>query len=281
MDLLPEEILKEIFYYLDNKSIIFINRTCKKFVIKSLINKYKDFPRKEDKCKLHQIHQMKNKNNHINDYDINNPNINSILSNYIYDSDMKMIRGDIVFLSKCDYDNRYMIFDNKYKLIIFDGLILIDLKSDDKSFKEYTLPEEFRVIENNVSIKYWIDDQLFNWCVFDCYNIWFDHSQVKNQSLTNIKYGSLFGDKNYAIYGLYTNFLFNNKKYYIVCDYISYDGNQIGEYINQYTLEIENLDVLKYITDKFGNILKSDNIQFKTDLTGLFKCKDDCLVIQL
>jgi len=60
MDELLPELLDIIFSNLNCKSLIIVSRVCKKFVVKHIIEKkkYEGFPRKEGKCKLHQIHDI-------------------------------------------------------------------------------------------------------------------------------------------------------------------------------------------------------------------------------
>jgi hypothetical protein len=270
MDKLPKEILETIFFNLNCKSLILVNRTCKNFNIENILNKKKHdgFPRKEGKCILHQIQDQSLLNM------MTNPNINSIMSNYIYDTNMDVGRGDFVIISKPCH-TQYERSDNDYKLRIFDGLKLIDLENDGRQRENILLPRQFNVIENNVPIKYWVNDQLCKWTIFDVYSVWFDHSSVRDQCLNNIKYDLLFDDP--TKYSVYTHFKYKNNDYYIICDYLMYDGNEWGENINTINLKIENDDTKLYIMNKFRKKLNNDNIKFSAN--ELFTNNENSLVI--
>lgn len=272
MESILEEILEIIFTNLNCKSLILISRTCKRFNIECILNKRKNdgFPRKEGKCILHQIEDETLINI------MTHPNINSIISNYIYDTNMDVIRGDFVIISKSCH-TQYVRFDNNYKISIFNGLKLIDLENDGEQIKNKLLPREFCVIENNVPITYWVNDQLRMWCIFDIYSIWFNHSSVKDQCLTNIKYDMLL--VNQTIYHLYTYFKYNNNHYYIICDYLHYDGNELGKNINSYNLKIENDDNKLYIINEFRKKLNSNNVNFVTN--DIFSSNENILVVQI
>lgn len=271
MEKVPQEILETIFLNLNCKTLTLINRTCKNFNIENILNKKKHygFPRKEGKCVLHQLQDQSLVNI------MTDPNINSIVSNYIYDTNMNVVRGDFVIITKSCH-SQYVRFDNDYKLVIFDGLKLIDLENNGTQIKNTLLPRQFCVIENDVPIKYWFNEQLRGWStIFDVYNVWFDHSSVKDQCLTNVNYDSLFDDQ--ITYHLYTYFKYNNNHYYIVCDYISYDNSEFGTNINSYNLKIENDDTKLYIMNKFSEILNSDNINFYE----IFISNKNTLVVQI
>ena len=204
-------------------------------------------------------------------------NINSIISNYIYDTNMDVIRGDFIIITKSCH-MQYISFDNNYKISIFDGLKLIDLENNGKITKNTLLPREFYVIENNVPVNYWFNDQLRRWStIFDVYSVWFNHSSVKDQCLTNIKYDMLFDDQ--TIYHVYTYFKYNNNYYYIICDYLNYDNSKFGTNINLDNLKIENDDTKLYIINKFRETLNSDNINFSSN--NLFKNNKNKLVLQI
>jgi hypothetical protein len=205
----------------------------------------------------------------------NKSNLISIVSNFVYDNEFDMIRGDLVSITKYDLNKQYMIFGPKIKIFIFDGIRLIDLNKDETKLS--TLPQKFHVIKDDAPIKYWYNDQLRKWCIFDIYGVWFDHSPVKLECLNNIKYGLLF-DSN-SNYGVYTHFNYNNKKYYIVCDYLSYDDSEWGEHINVFNFEIEDDDIKTYILDKFKRLLNSDNVNFITNNT--FTSNENTLIIQI
>lgn len=272
MEKLPREILETIFLDVNCKSLVLISRTCKIFNIKNILDKKKHdgFPRKEGKCILHQI-QDRSLINMMTD-----PNINSIMTNYIYDTNMNVVRGDFAIISK-PCNSQYIRFDNDYKLGIFDGLKLIDLENNGEQIKNTLLPRQFNVIENNIPIKYWDNDQLTKWCIFDVCSVWFDHSSVKDQCLNNIKYDLLFD--NPMRYSVYTHFKYDNNDYYIICDYVSYDDSEWGENINTDNLKIENDDTKLYIINKFMEKLNSDNINFSTP--ELFTNNENTLVVQI
>jgi hypothetical protein len=265
MDELLPELLDIIFSNLNCKSLIIVSRTCKKFNVKHIIEKkkYDGFPRKEGKCKLHQITDKL-----LIDL-IKDPNINSITTNYVYDNKMDIIRGDIVIITKpCNVN--YVRLDNDYKVSIFDGLKLIDTNNK-------LLPSEFQVIKNNVPINYWYNNQMRTWCVFNVYSIWFDHSSVKNECLNNIKYGLQFDNPNN--YSLYTYFNYNNKIYYILCDYLESDTQDLSENINYDNYEIINEETKFIFTCEFYKKLNSDHVEFETH--HLFTDNENSLLIRI
>jgi len=258
MDKILPEILDIIFSNLNCKSIILIGRVCKKFNIRAILDKkkYHGFPRKEGRCVLHINESLL----HM----ISDPNINSIASNYVYDNDMDLVRGDL-YLITGPCEKRYVRYDSNYKLAIFDGLKLIGMENDGNRIINTLLPREFCVIENNVPIKYWVNDQLQKWAIFNIYSVWFDHSLVKDQCLNNIKYDILFDSS--TKYGVYTCFKYNNNDYYIICDYSDYvfhDYNQSEETVNFDDFKIKNDNTKLHIINKFKKKLSHDNVKFKT-----------------
>lgn len=80
------------------------------------------------------------------------------------------------------------------------------------------IPKTFRVIENNVPIKYW-DVKVEEYGKLSNY-IWFDHNLFKEQCLMNIKSGPIL---NYSKM-LYTTFIYDDNEYTITCtDYYNID----------------------------------------------------------
>jgi len=122
---------------------------------------------------------------------------------YLYDMKYDLTRGDLI----C-YEGL-----NEYRndgIHIFDGCKIIDLDYDIDDYG--ALPNEFTVINNNVPIDYWVNNDEHKG--IDHNNlVWFDHNPVKIQCFDNITKinGDLFttfnyNDKIYKIYGYRSDF---------------------------------------------------------------------------
>lgn len=272
MECLPAELVEQICLYLNCKEIILFSRTSKRFLaLKSVLNikKLEGFPREEKRCVVHTIHED------IISSDTQDDDKNSIILNYIYDTNMDVIRGDLVIFN-CEYRNGVDV-KNIYKceIGIFDGIGLQKL-----GYNKYTdsgiLPPEFHVIEDNVPIQYWTKTLLYK-SIFDDHNIYFDHNFVKDQCVNNIVYETMDIFNCSDIYGIYTWFIYNNTKYYIIYDY--YDYEYIECDINTYNYDLigeqtrlDQINLFKnkllvnncefYVHEEFGIIKNYGNILF-------------------
>src|SRR5205823_5946734 len=119
-------------------------------------------------------------------------------TNYFYDNDIHIIRGDLITFDQCN------------NIAIFDGCQIINLDYNVES--DGSLPDEFQVIVNKVPILYWrkIDDMLMT-KAFRYGIIWFDHNLVKNQCLANIKRAT--NDL------IFTSFLYEGVTYRMIYNY--------------------------------------------------------------
>lgn len=195
------------------------------------------FPRITGHCKTHHIPK-----NAVKPAD--SDTLNSFESTkaiaYLKSVNADLIKGDIVLFDsslssdlECEY----------FGVTIFNGEKLIHAKDCEP------MPSEFRVIENDVPIKYW-ETIGNNHGFID--KIWFDQKIVIDQILKNISFDVLIEDKLLGehTYALRTHFTLNNKQYFIIYDYLP-DFSDLDPQHNS-----EDLDELKEL---FINELKSEN----------------------
>lgn len=146
------------------------------------------------------------------------------ISNFIYDIDVDLVRGDLVALhyNKTKPDKNY--------ILIFDGIMLIDFESAyvGSCRSNYYLPREFTVITNNIPIDYWFKNNLgFKYLKY----AWVDIGTIKNQCIDNIRNGDQ--------QEIMTSFCFNN-----VCYTLYYYDEELEcgyDYIlNDFTNKFQN-----------------------------------------
>lgn len=291
MQSLPPEILEIILLQLSCKQIILAHRTCKSFKLlnlNDLLKKkaMKGFPRLSGECNVHEIPMRV-----INDKPFDEVNMYIVL-NYLYDSDIDVVKGDIVLfsiyrrgglLNPSTYYDTINIRDSE--ICIFDGLKLIKLEyKSPNMYKRCKLLKEFHVIENNTPIKYWYTYKL-NYDLFNHDNIWFDHKLVREQCLNNIKYEMISHDMifttiNFKVHGIYTYFIYNNNKYYIIFDYYGSKA-QFKKSIDSFSSAFLNNDCLNNFLYAFKNILNTDDIEFYvTSYINMIKSDDNILFVR-
>lgn len=234
--MIPSEIWKYILLNLRHKNIYSFSKTCKYF--RNLCKdenifeerKWLGFPRIEGHCEAYDIHKFVNYNGYdISLYDLllnakyydsdNEFNrIQNLILDELYETNTCLVRGDLIIFYSDDHSNMGSW--------IFDGIKIMEL--DFNSNFNGMLPEDFTVINNNVSIDYW--KHITKWKknsnnmeyiivkrgIRGYHKIWFDHICVQKQCLDNIKYETEMNI-------ITTNFIYNNINYIIRAVYNSSD----------------------------------------------------------
>jgi hypothetical protein len=190
--LLPE-LWEIIIPCLPVETLIMVTRVSKLFseigtkALKKL--KMKNYPRKS-RAVCHIVPYDQNlDDNFVRPW--NQPPMTHYLTRYLYDNYSDLVRGDLIF-----YDH----WDELYYL--FDGIKVIYLNID--NFGRQHIPKEFTIINDGVPIDYW--DKLPN------SHLWFDHSQVLNQCISNTQCEREFDM-------IFTTFICDNVEYKIVYYY--------------------------------------------------------------
>lgn len=133
--------------------------------------------------------------------------------NYIRAQKIDLIRGDLVlFESALGYRNN--------GVTIFNGTKIMDLYSEVDDYG--SLPPEFRVIEDGVSIRYWHPIDGTGVGIDHNYIVWFNHRLVQDECVRNLQYGTVSND----IYAIFTSFYYNKMTFTIIFDYtdVLYDS---------------------------------------------------------
>lgn len=249
--MLLSEIWKSILLNLRHKYIFSFSKTCKYYknlCIEENIfeeRKWLGFPRKEGHCQAHDITKFAGHNQYdtslydlllnakYNGYGFNK--IQNLILDELYGTNTYLVRGDLIILDN-DYTNT--------GLYIFDGFKIREL--DFKFNLNGILPQNFTVINNNVSIDYWkhitkwkknsnmCEKIIINRGIRGKYKFWFDHDYVKKQCLDNIKYELTPNI-------ITTNFIYNNINYIIRA---SYDNQDIFININRFRKILDSSDKL-------------------------------------
>lgn len=232
----PDEIWLNIFDRLNGRDITIISMTSKK--LNKLINdndivnkiKYKGFPRQEGKCKIHDISGL----DVIFTKDITQ------ITNYLYDNDYDLVRGDIIYLG-CELRP----CNSQY---VFCGIKILQLLEYDINITiGKILPKEFIIDNNNIPLHYWLDSEKF--CDELNFNnmvnfVWVDHKYIK-QNLIKQDDRLIQFKHNDIIYDLRNNQNINDDfiLIYIYRIYIYRDTNSLDSYeyyIHEYQEKEEN-----------------------------------------
>lgn len=150
---------------------------------------------------------------------------------YLRKIDADLVKGDLVIFDAVQgYRNT--------GVTIFDGTNVIDLSDEPDDYG--TLPKVFRVIEDGVPIRYWeyVDDTNEGRGIAHNRIVWFDHSKVLQQCLTNITFG-LVDDKQQNIH---TTFYYEGQHYKII--YEVYDEADIVRYQHELTSRLSDVTQL-------------------------------------
>lgn len=207
MDFLDEIWIQIIF---ELQCIYIINVSCVSKYFRDLCEKenlfkrrkYKGFPRLNGHCKAHDTSKYYNKDDKaLRRSESHELILLSISSgetlNGLIEDNCDLVRGDLICF--CGFLHRYI----HAGIFIFDGYKIIPLGHEVSEYGD--LPNEFTVINDNVPINYWNND---NEKGIEAKLIWFDHKSVKNQCMDNIKC------ENNEVY---TEFVFDGKSYKIIC----------------------------------------------------------------
>lgn len=173
--MLPDEMWTTILEHLNGRDTTCMLLACTLF--KQLITnnnrldniKYSGFPRVEGKCKLYP-------------FNTNFLSIN-LVTNFLYDRNDGLVRGDIVYVSE--------------KVYIFDGIKLMEpLLHKYHIYNSYILPKEFAITNDSIPIDYWyrIDEKFRD---INRY-VWIDSNLIKQHRLSH-KNKFNFKYKNYIL----------------------------------------------------------------------------------
>jgi hypothetical protein len=164
------------------------------------------YPREDGHCRCHYIPGT------VEDED----NPHDAMLRYLGSIEADLRRGDVIRMYGQDYRNE--------GVLMFDGQKLIELAHDHDDYGH--LPQEFRVIEGGVPLHYWDDDEDDEDADHKrgiAHNrvVWFNHALVREQCLTNLKYGEMFESVTVGLtnYGIYTMFTYSGREYRIIFEY--------------------------------------------------------------
>jgi len=259
---LPDELLIIILLELPCKKIIELSNAFKK--IHNLCDKYnliekrkyKGFPRKTGHSMAWnvtnwfvRIHNMEGENFKFRIYQLkeNFGRHLEIILDEMNNRNHDLVRGDLICtkgINDCDNSEVY----------IFDGCSIISL---DYTFDDYGhLPLEFKIINNNVPINYWLKhNQTYGMNHNNRYVImWFDHKDVKQQLLDNIDF---VWTSKYIRKDICTSFITNDIKYMIIYEYF---GMSVGNMLRKDKPDTEGL-----IEDFKQIILNEDILRLELD----------------
>ena len=251
-DLLPDEILKNIFLKLNYKSMLSICISLSNFRKLDKVNeimylkleelKMKGYPRLGGYCFSHDVSKFYTDNiteeMYIDKFtgqiyrlcrrEFNHP----LLLNYLYKINTDLIRGDLILIA--DYKHRTYIFDG-YKILKLDFTI------DDNG----ALPQNFTVINNAVPIKYWkrqYDSNKNNWDgICDNEIVWFNHLSVRDQCIINIAHNEDL---------IFTTFIYDKTIYKIIYYHVNVEDDII---IFTKILSDNKLLLLKHLNENDNN----------------------------
>lgn len=124
---------------------------------------------------------------------------------HLRETNTDLRRGDLIrYQEDAGYRNN--------GVAIFDGEKIVDLYTEIDDYG--SLPEEFRVIEENVPIGYWRDVSDEQPGIAHNNIVWFDHRSVRDQALANIQLGKVETGEHLV----FTTFIYNDKEYRIIFD---------------------------------------------------------------
>lgn len=160
---------------------------------------------------------------------------------YLKEKNADLRYGDLViFDGESNYRNR--------NIRIFDGDDIIDLQPRNGGYR--TLPQQFRVIENNVPIIYWYNDPNNKDKTREGLSVyetsWFDHKEVRDQCINNIKGEIVDGTLIFS-----TTFTYKDQ----------------GKYTIEYLPAVNTIKYgIDHILDRFREYFEEDGlIEFNTD----------------
>lgn len=233
-DILPPELMKIILLHLNYSSLVLMPQISSTFTNKldmpSLLRERKilGYPRPNGYCGYHVITEQ---------IISNDTNIFlKLLLKILYDMNTDLIRGDLIELWP----------STNYKTVIFDGCELKNL--DTKTDYYGCIPDEFRVFEHSVPLRYWYcDEEIDNTRHFYNNVIWLDYSSIQDQCINNIGYG-LVDERNY---GIFTRFTKHNIVYTVIfaaIDHLEivYNMHKNYRYHNE-DAKAKNIDLFKQI----------------------------------
>lgn len=148
------------------------------------------YPRESGHCQAHHI--PRNVVIPVDECELSDQELRKALS-YLKEINADLVKGDlIIFDAVAGYRND--------GVAIFNGTKIINLSYEPDDYGN--LPNSFRVIEDNVPIKYWSTE---NGLPGISHNniVWFDCAKVLTQCLNNIKLNS-------------TTFIYNDQQYRII-----------------------------------------------------------------
>ena len=187
------------------------------------------YPRSTGHCYSHHIPQEVV--TPIEDYEQSEEELQLALQ-YLRENQSDLVKGDLViFDATAGYRNN--------GVSIFDGVYIINL--DDSPDEYGNLPQQFRVIEDGVPITYWeyVDDTDNGKGVDHNLIVWFDHSKVLQQCLSNIGTSDLGTDT----MQVFTTFTYDGKDYRIVYQYPE-DLDDSVEILEMFRTKLRNCDHL-------------------------------------
>jgi hypothetical protein len=229
--------------------------------METLSRKYAGFPRKDGHCKSHDISiiikdlfKFEYKNFATMLYDSNHELHGIILRtilNKLIKTGVDLVRGDIICDGLDGHEND--------GVCIFDGENIIPLCYDIDDYG--SLPLDFTVIHDNVSIRYWEtiyderDNVIVRGITHNSFVSFHLNSNIRIELIRNIKrdnvkyfkrYGAICYDEDQEKEIIYTSLVLNNRKYYFVI--ISQENDNkiiINKFIDLMT--IKNNLILNYL----------------------------------
>jgi hypothetical protein len=132
---------------------------------------------------------------------------NSLIK-YLNNIDADLIKGDLI---------TYDVWVNGGRInYMFDGQKIIDILKiylhEFDNFSYPLFPENFRIIEEDVPIKYW--GNKFESMGFSKYVIHFNNILIRDQCLNNLQCGIFDNNK----YSIFTHFIYNGREYMVIFD---------------------------------------------------------------
>lgn len=207
-------------------------------VISRSLRHYPNFPRRSQHCVSHHIPITVAT-------DVSSPNDLSNALTYLHEIKADLVRGDLIlFDSEAGYRNN--------GVGIFTGTEIIELYYEIDDYG--SLPPDFHVIEDNVSIGYWeyIDDTDTERGIDHNNIVWFDHTLVRDQCIRNIIY-TVIEDSKHAVL---TSFTFNGQSYRIIYDYAYTDS--VRDDVNNKTYSFKNNAARDKVLHSFKQLFELD-----------------------
>jgi hypothetical protein len=199
---------------------------------------YLNFPRQSQHCISHHIPITVVPN--ANDL---SPNDLANALAYLHKIKADLVRGDLIlFDSKVRYRND--------GVAIFTGTEIIQLYYEIDDYG--SLPPDFHVIEDGVSLGYWeyIDDTDNGRGIDHNDIVWFNHTLVRDQCISNIIY-TVIEDSKHAVL---TSFTFNGQSYRIIYCYA--DTDSVWDEVNDETYSFKNDSARDAVLRSFEQLFK-------------------------